>query len=187
MMGGSSRQAALEGGASDSAYDASGGEQAVVVKLEPDSDNAAAPGNTHGIADDASFLWPSLMEESGRGLSPLVSPYGAQAGSAASHVAKDWLGPGSGPASETGGYGSPGKDLPSLKGKEDMDMMLQEQYAVMDTSQEGASTFEVPDLSDLEEGCSTDVDKQNGFICLTCGTSYECWSNFESHQCKDPS
>ena len=102
-------------------------------------------------------------------------------------MVKDWLGPGSGPASEPGGHGSQDKEVPLVKGKDDMELMLQEQYTGMDPSQEGASPFEVPDLNALEEGCSADVDKQNGFICLTCGTSYECWSNFESHQCKDPS
>lgn len=172
---------------SDSVYDASRGEQAVAVKLEPETDDVLPPGNAHGIADDANFLWTSIIEESGRSLSPLASTYSAHAASAVSHMVKDWLGPGSGPASETGGYGSPSKDVPLVKDNVDMEMMLQEQYAVMDTSQEGASTFEVPDLNDLEEGCSANVDKQNGFICLTCGTSYECWSNFQSHQCKDPS
>ncbi|KAK0149669.1 Zinc finger protein 500 [Merluccius polli] len=141
---------------SDSAYDVSHGEQAVTVKLEPETDDVLPPGNAHGIADQANFLWTSIIEESGRSLSPLASTYSSHAASVVSHMVKDWLGPGSGPASETGGYGSPSKDVPLVKGKDDMEMMLQEQYAVMDTSQEGASTFEVPDLNDLEEGCSTE-------------------------------
>ncbi|KAG7273039.1 hypothetical protein CRUP_007195 [Coryphaenoides rupestris] len=175
---------------SDPVYDVSHGEPAVTVKLEPETDDDPPPANAHEhIADDANFLWTSIIEESGRSLSPLASSYSAHAASAVSHMVKDWLGPGGGPATETGGgggYGSPGKDVPLVKGKDDVEMMLQEQYAAMDTSQEGATTFEVPDLNDLEEGCSADVDKQNGFICLSCGTSYECWNNFESHQCKDP-
>lgn len=179
--------AASGGGVSDSAYDASRGEPAVTVKLEPVSDDVLPPGNSHSIADDANFLWTSIIEDSGRGLSPLASTYSTHAASAVSHMVKDWLGPGNGPAGETGAYGSPSKDVPLVKDHVDMEMMLQEQYPAMDTSQEAVSTFEVPDLNDLEEGCSADVDKQNGFICLTCGTSYECWSDFESHQCKDPS
>lgn len=176
---------------SDPVYDVSRSELPVTVKLEPETDDDPPPANAHThIADDANFLWTSIIEESGRSMSPMASTYGAHAASAVSHMVKDWLGPGGGPATEAGegsGYGSPGKDVALVKGKDDVEMMLQEQYAAMDTSQEGPTTFEVPDLNDLEEGCSADVDKQNGFICLSCGTSYECWNNFESHQCKNPS
>ncbi|XP_030219050.1 zinc finger protein 865 isoform X1 [Gadus morhua] len=174
---------ALGGRIPDSPYDAGRGEPPVTVKLEPETDYVLPPGNAQGIADDANFLWTSIIEDGGHSLSPLASTYSAHAASVVSNMVKDWLGPGS----EPGAHGSQDKEVPSVKGKEDMEMMLQEPYTGMDPSQEGASPFEVPDLNALDEGCGGDGDKQNGFICLTCGTSYECWSNFESHQCKDPS
>ncbi|CAL8366199.1 unnamed protein product [Boreogadus saida] len=210
---------ALGGRIPDSPYDAGGGgggEPPVTVKLEPETTDYVVlpPGNAHqGIADDANFLWTSIIEDGGgRSLSPLASTYSAHAASVVSNMVKDWLGPGGEPHGAHGAHGAQDKEeVPSVKGKEDMEMMLQETYAgvmdpsredagmdpsqetyagVMDPSREDAAPFEVPDLDALEGGCGGGGgggDKQNGFICLTCGTSYECWTNFESHQCKDPS
>lgn len=56
--------------------------------------------------------------------------------------------------------------------------------AINNSSQDGCVfEFDLTGPGNLEEGCSVDVTNQNGFICSTCGKSFDNFSHFERHQC----
>uniref|UniRef100_UPI003AAD53E4 uncharacterized protein n=1 Tax=Centroberyx gerrardi TaxID=166262 RepID=UPI003AAD53E4 len=215
--------ATLEEQLPGSGYSERVGEQALIVKVEPDGGDfqtLGQLGNEDGTeAPDQSQLWTSGIEKSSDTPSPVpgCSNVTPQTASVVSHDIKYRLSPAGGAASEQRGYASPSKDLPFLDDKEKLEMMQNNPYAIMGMQSRSSDMLIAPEMHDhptaeevavneysaatnrtqevfefdmtgsgnLEDNCSVDATKQNCFICSTCGQSFDSFSHFQRHQCKN--
>ncbi|XP_070701065.1 zinc finger protein 208-like [Pempheris klunzingeri] len=205
--------AALEEQLPGASYCEPVGEQTVMVKLEPNGEHfLSQAGTANGTgAPDQSQLWTSGMEKSSDAteqnvclllhdvkyhLSPAAGPANEQQGYTSpmkelpflNHTEKEEM---------THNDQYPVMGMPSRSSDVTLAPELQDQHitpevavseytAARDRTHEGAAfEFNMTASGDHEDGCGGDANRQNCFICSTCGQSFNSFSLFQRHQCKN--
>ncbi|XP_032362864.1 zinc finger protein 629 [Etheostoma spectabile] len=188
------------------AYGEAAAEQTVMVKLEPNGEDFQTQLTDNGTgAPGHRQQWTSVIEKSS-GPDQTVCVL--------LHDAKYHLSPAAGAANGQQGFTSPIRDLPFLDDKEKEETVHNNQYSMMGMQSRSSDMTLAPELQDhhtapdaavneytalsdrTREGGvfefnmsasgnqADNCDRQNCFICSSCGQSFDSFNLFQRHQCK---
>ncbi len=207
--------AALEEQPPGSMYGEAVGEQTVMIKLEPNGEDfqtLSQAGTDDGTgAPDHSQLWTSGIEKSSDAteqnvcvllhdikyrLSPAAGAAGGQQGYTSPIKDLPFLDhKDKGEMMHNGQYSMMGMQsgisdmtlAPELQDQHiTQEAAVNEYTAVSDRTHEGrVFEFSMAASGDHEDNCGSDATRQNCFICSTCGQSFDSFSLFQRHQCKN--